>query len=434
MRPILAAALALLCVSPALAQTKPAATPAQPAQAANAAAQAEAAKLLDTARKAIADAHGLSYSATVEGAGSLAGKVPTVKAEVSAVRADAGGWKLYTKGTSTGADSGALPFEVSYDGLTAFSLKEKTKVIFEQEPDNTQQLAVFFSGQGAKHPIAWEVFADQPLDLNGGTAATEPPAGVADVPCDVVLMHPKPLEVGIDTDAKEGVRVWLAKSDHLPRKIEHLLGAPAGGSRILTMSDLKLNSDSIGAAYTMQVPDGFQVKNPDPKPERTAGGGKGNGGGAAPHGGNPGNLAAGDAAPAWTLKDADGKEHKLSDYKGKIVLLDFWATWCPPCRMAMPGVQRLHEKFKGQPVVVIGVNTSEGPGKDPAKYMKDNKFTYGLLLNGETLGDKYNLSGIPAFFLIGPDGKILWTEVGYNPAAEKEVADIVEKTLKGMEK
>jgi thiol-disulfide isomerase/thioredoxin len=431
MRPILAAALALLCVSPALAQ--PAAAPAPKAGApdpAAAAAQAEAKKLLEAARKAITAAHAMSYNASVEGAGALAGKVPTVKAEVSAARADAGGWKLYTKGTSTGADSGALPFEVSYDGVTAFSNKEKTKVIFEQEPDNTQQLAVFFSGQGAKHPIAWEIIADQPLDLNGGTAATEPAATISDIPCDVILMHPKPLEVGADADSKEGVRIWLAKSDHLPRKIERLLASPAGGSRVLTISDLKLDSESIGAAYTMQVPDGFQVKNPDPKPERTAGGGgKGNGAGKA-----PGNLGKGDAAPEWTLKDADGKEHKLSDYKGKIVLLDFWATWCPPCRQAMPGVQRIHEKFKGQPVVVIGVNTSEGPGKDPAKYMKEHDFTYGLLLNGETLGDKYNISGIPAFFLIGPDGKLLWTEVGYNPAGEKEVVKIVEETLKSMEK
>jgi thiol-disulfide isomerase/thioredoxin len=431
MRPI-AVALALLCVSPALAQTKPAPPAPKPAAAPapDPAAAAEAKKLLEAARKAIADARALSYNATVEGAGTLAGKVPTVKADVSAARADAGGWKLYTKGTSTGADSGALPFEVSYDGVTAFSNKEKTKVIFEQEPDNLQQLAVFFSGQGAKHPVAWEVFADQPLDLNGGAAATEPAATIADVPCDVVLLHPKPLELGADADSKEGIRVWLAKSDHLPRKIERLLASPAGGSRVLTISDLKLNSESIGAAYTMQVPDGFQVKNPDPKPERTAGGGgKGGAGRQA-----PGNLGKGDAAPEWTLKDTEGKEHKLSDYKGKIVLLDFWATWCPPCRQAMPGVQRLHEKFKDQPVVVIGVNTSEGPGKDPAKYMKDQKFTYGLLLNGETLGDKYNISGIPAFFLIGPDGKLLWTEVGYNPASEKEVAGIIDKTLKSMEK
>src|SRR5262249_778675 len=156
---------------------------------------------------------------------------------------------------------------------------------------------------------------DQPLDLNGGTAATEPAASVADIPCDVVLMHPKPLEVGIDTEAKEGVRVWLAKSDHLPRKIERLLASPQGGSRVLTISDLKLDSESIGASYTMQVPDGFQVKNPDPKPERAAGGDKPAGGGRK---GAPGNLAAGDMAPAFALKDTEGKEHKLSDYKGKI--------------------------------------------------------------------------------------------------------------------
>jgi thiol-disulfide isomerase/thioredoxin len=429
--PLAAALVSCLCLAPPLfAQDKAA------QQADNPAAAADAAKLLDQARKAITDLHALSYTATVEGAGALAGKVPTVQAEVTAARADAGGWKIYTKGTSSGADSGKTSFEVSYDGATAYSNKAKDKVIFEKEPDNLSELSVFFSGQGAKHPIAWEIVADQPLDLNGGTATAEGEGKVGDAACDIVLMHPKPLDVGADTDAKDGVRVWLARSDHLPRKIERLLGSPAGSpqSRVLTISDLKLNESSIGAAYTMQVPDGYQVKNPDPKPERQArgGGGGGGGGGQAAGGAAPGVLKVGDAAPDFTLKDASGKEHSLHGYKGKIVLLDFWATWCGPCRMAMPGVQKIHDKFKGQPVVVIGMNTSENA--DPVKFMKDKKFTYGLLLNAETIGDKYGIQGIPAFFLIGPDGKLLWTEVGYNPAGEQEATDIIEKTLKGMEK
>ncbi len=98
----------------------------------------------------------------------------------------------------------------------------------------------------------------------------------------------------------------------------------------------------------------------------------------------------------------------------------------------MPGVQKIHEHFKGQPVVVIGVNTSES--KDPVAYLKEKGFTYGLLLNGETIGDKYGIQGIPAFFIIGPDGKLLWTEVGYNPAGEKEATDVIDKAIKGMEK
>jgi thiol-disulfide isomerase/thioredoxin len=392
----------------------------------------EVQQLLEQARKSIAELKALSYTADVQGGGTLDGKVPTVKAEVSASRADAGGWKLYTKGVSSGADSGKTAFEVSYDGVVAYSNKEKDQTVYESEPENESDIAVFFSKQGAKHPIVWELIAEHPFDLNGGTAELEKAGDtVNDVPCRVLLLHPKPLEAGGDAETKD-IRLWLSKDDALPRKIERLLATPAGGSRILTISRLRTDGDSVGAAYTMQVPDGFAVKSPDPKPERkTAKRGGGGGGGGQP-GAAPGALAVGDVAPEFKLKDADGKEHKLSDYKGKIVLLDFWATWCGPCRMAMPGVQKIHEKFKDKPVVVIGMNTSEN--KDPVAYMKEKKFTYGLLLNAETIGDKYDISGIPAFFLIGPDGKLLWQEVGYNPAGEQEATDIIEKTLKGMEK
>src|SRR5947209_16943035 len=75
---------------------------------------ADAGKLLDQAREAIGKLTAMSYHATVEGAGALAGKVPTVAADVSMAKAEAGGWKIYAKGSSSGADSGAVPFEVAY--------------------------------------------------------------------------------------------------------------------------------------------------------------------------------------------------------------------------------------------------------------------------------------------------------------------------------
>ena len=429
MRSLLALATASCVVfsSPVLAQGP--AT--QPAKAQPAATSAEVQALLEQARKSITELKAMSYTAEVEGGGTLAGKVPSVKADVSASRAEVGGWRLYAKGTSKGADA-TTNFEVSYDGATAFSNKEKDKTIYEKEPSNDGEVMVFFSGQGAKHPIAWEVLGEHPLDLNGGVAElVDANATVNDVPCRVLLLHPKPLDVGGDAETQD-VRIWLSRDDALPRRIERVLTAPAGGTRILTITRLRTDGDSVGAAYTMQVPDDYAVKSPDPKqpkadkPKRAGGGGGGQPAAA------PGQLAVGDVAPEFALKDADGKEHKLSEYKGKIVLLDFWATWCGPCRMAMPGVQKIHEKFKGKPVVVIGMNCSEN--KDPVAYMKEKKFTYGLLLNAETIGDKYNISGIPAFFLIGPDGKLLWNEVGYNPAGADEVTDLIEKTLKGMEK
>ena len=90
---------------------------------------------------------------------------------------------------------------------------------------------------------------------------------------------------------------------------------------------------------------------------------------------------------------------------------------------AMPGIQRLHKKFQGKPVEVIGIAFNETG--DPADYMKDRGFTYGLLLNGETIGQKYGISGIPHFFIIGKDGKVLWSAVGHSPRHEKEMAEAI---------
>jgi len=65
-------------------------------------------------------------------------------------------------------------------------------------------------------------------------------------------------------------------------------------------------------------------------------------------------------APDFTLQDMDAKKFSLKDYRGKVVLLNFWATWCPPCRREMPSMERLHQKFKGKDFVVLALNQMEG--------------------------------------------------------------------------
>lgn len=147
----------------------------------------------------------------------------------------------------------------------------------------------------------------------------------------------------------------------------------------------------------------------------------------------PGRRAAGpqvgEVAPEWQTADPEGKKHKLSDYKGKVVVMDFWATWCPPCRQAMPGLQRLHEEYKDQGLVVLGMNYGERANGDPVGYMKKNNFTYGLMLNSEEIAKAYGVTAIPAFFVVGPDGKVIHRAVGYSPAGEKELEEVIKANL-----
>ncbi len=116
----------------------------------------------------------------------------------------------------------------------------------------------------------------------------------------------------------------------------------------------------------------------------------------------------------------------------RVVLLDFWATWCGPCKAAMPSIQKLSEKYQGKAVSVFGVNTWERGAADVAqKYMAKNKYTYGLLLKGDDLAKTYGISGIPTFVLIGPDGKILHLGVGFEEGEGDRMAEIIDTALAG---
>jgi thiol-disulfide isomerase/thioredoxin len=214
---------------------------------------------------------------------------------------------------------------------------------------------------------------------------------------------------------------YIAKSDSLPRRLDmHFIDTGKGdGFSVTMLTDLKADGPMDKATLAMKVPEGYQVKTVEPPERKRAAGSRA----AAP---KPAGPQVGSAAPDWALSDATGKEHKLADYKGKVVVLDFWATWCGPCKAAMPGVQAIHDKYKSKGVAVFGVNCWESA--DAAKYMKENKYTYGLLLKGDDVATKYGVSGIPTIYVIGADGKVVYQSTGF--AGEEAVEAAIERGLK----
>ncbi len=119
-------------------------------------------------------------------------------------------------------------------------------------------------------------------------------------------------------------------------------------------------------------------------------------------------------APDFILKDMDDEPHALQDYRGKVVLINFWATWCPPCRKEMPSLERLYQKFSEQPFVVLAVNQWED-ADHVFTYMGDlNVFpSFPILFDPDsTVSADYGVRGLPTSFIIDPEGKIIYKAVG----------------------
>ena len=140
--------------------------------------------------------------------------------------------------------------------------------------------------------------------------------------------------------------------------------------------------------------------------------------------GRAGLLAVGDPAPDWTLKDAEGVSHSLSEYRGSVVVLDFWASWCGPCAKVMPRMEKLHQKYMDQRVVVFGVNSWETG--DAVATMNKKGCTYKLLLKGEEIAPEYGVTSLPVVCVIGVDGRVIYCRAG---AEHKNLADVIEKHL-----
>jgi peroxiredoxin len=119
------------------------------------------------------------------------------------------------------------------------------------------------------------------------------------------------------------------------------------------------------------------------------------------------------AAPAFTLKDADGKTVSLEDYKGKVVLLNFWATWCGPCKIEIPWFVDFEQKYKDKGFSVIGVSMDEDGWNAVKPFLAEEKVNYRILLGNDSVGTLYGgVDSLPTTFVIDRDGRIAATHIG----------------------
>ncbi len=133
------------------------------------------------------------------------------------------------------------------------------------------------------------------------------------------------------------------------------------------------------------------------------------------------------AAPHWAITTFDGQELALDDLRGQIIVVNFWASWCGPCRVEAPDLQRIHERYKDQGVVMVGITYTDTDSKS-LEFMEEFGLTYPNGPDrGNRISDRYNIQGVPETFVIDRDGKI--AHFIYAPTNERQLSAMLDGLL-----
>ena len=336
----------------------------------------------------------------------------TIRATIVQKRAavpDAGqGGGLYcAQGTVQGADGSSTPFAWSYDGQALRVLDPDDKSVAVVDKPDAGDAGRMIGGTTGL--IAFPQFMDGDGFLRLAEKADRVEAkgeeNVAGTPCALVEIEQSFAPPGSNEKTKSTATWGFSKADQLPRSF-------ATSSVRREIERLELNPELSPADLAFVAPAGFEERR------------------VLKHAADSrGLLAIGTQAPDWKLKAAGGQEVALADLKGKVVLIDFWATWCGPCRKAMPGIQSIRDKYPADKVAVFGISTGESEGADPGAFLKKLGFTYSVLLNGETIASAYKASALPTLYILDQDGKILHAEKGYREGADAQFIEVIDKAL-----
>ena len=138
---------------------------------------------------------------------------------------------------------------------------------------------------------------------------------------------------------------------------------------------------------------------------------------------------SGGATPPLALQDLDGRRHRLEDYRGKVVLINFWATWCEPCREEMPSLNKLRASLAGQPFAVLAVNLAESEAR-VRRFMEQVPLDFPVLLDRDSAVAKaWQARILPASFVVGPDGRIRYWMLGEIDWTQERVRNAILEML-----
>ncbi len=370
-------------------------------------------EILTKANAAAEKLTAITYEAEFRGEGAFADKTPVAKGKVSAARAAEGKNLMYRvegmyarPGTTQGAS-----IQFASDGEKAYLIDESSKVCKSGIADvrRIPQVSALMPPKFLHDSPFKQELESRYLSYEGVESAD----GVA---CDVV-------RVAAAASSPNATRFFFGQKDNLLRRLENNAvlrmpgrAQPESGRIIWTVTILDARPKLEEDYFRLPCPDGYTSESFEEDPLV-----------------NPrGLLAAGTPAPDWELKNAKGEKVSLKELRGKVVVLDFWASWCQPCKLGMPALEELHLRFKGSPVAVLGVNCRQRglPVQDALDFVKQKKLTYEQLVEGDKVAQDYRVTGIPCIYVIDAQGKVAYATSGYQPKLHESIGALINSLLK----
>lgn len=143
-----------------------------------------------------------------------------------------------------------------------------------------------------------------------------------------------------------------------------------------------------------------------------------------------GSLTAGAPAPEFQLQSLAGGNVNLSDYRGQVVVLNFWASWCGPCRKEMPILEQVHKQYKAKGMTLVGVNV-EPEAADALKFLKSMPVSFPILFDRDsTVSKQYQVQGMPNTVILDRAGKVRYVHRGYQPGVENTYLDEIRTLIR----
>jgi len=137
-----------------------------------------------------------------------------------------------------------------------------------------------------------------------------------------------------------------------------------------------------------------------------------------------------DPAPDFTLRSLEGGNLRLEEYRGQVVLINFWASWCGPCRQEMPILDQLHQRYEDTGFAVLGVNV-EGEDRPARKIVDESRVTFPVLIDeGQKVSELYGLEAMPSTYVVDRDGNVRYVHRGYKPGDESKYVEVVKALIR----